>query len=105
VAALSRAGAREAYLLERGAADATIVARDALSAILDAWRVVASDELATAFGLDDAVPPTRAAEGVARRAAERAVSESTDDLRTLEPLYLRAPRGLADTQPVTVGWR
>jgi tRNA threonylcarbamoyladenosine biosynthesis protein TsaB len=103
-AALSRAGAHEAYLLERGASEVVLVDRDALPTTLDAGNIVAPTELATAFGLIDAASPGRAAEAVARRAAERARVGSTDDLPTLEPLYLRAPRGVSEGQEATVRW-
>jgi tRNA threonylcarbamoyladenosine biosynthesis protein TsaB len=102
--ALSRAGAREAYVLARGATEVTLVDRDALPATLHAAKVVAPLELATAFGIADAVRPERAAEAIARRAAERAASGSTDDLRTLEPLYLRAPRGVSEVHEATIRW-
>ena len=92
-AALVRAGAREAHLLERGSADPRLVERDA---IVDRARpLVAPLELAEAFGLSDTRPPHRAAAAlVARAVARLAVDPAGDDLRRLEPIYLRAPRGI-----------
>ena len=101
VAAVARAGAREAYLLERGEPEPRIVERDALPV---AAAVVAAAEVATAFGLVDAHRP-RGAIAIARHAAERiAADPAGDDLRTLEPLYLRAPRGVAVESRERVRW-
>ena len=56
---------------------------------------MAAAELAVAFELVDARPP-RAAAAIAVGAARRLGAEpGGDDLRTLEPIYLRAPRGVA----------
>ena len=94
-AAVARAGAREAYVLERGAAEPRILDRDELAAL--PRPVVAAAELAAAFGLDGASSP-RAAGAIARRAAGRLADEpGGDDLATLEPIYLRAPRGVAES--------
>jgi tRNA threonylcarbamoyladenosine biosynthesis protein TsaB len=103
-AALSRAGAREGYLLERGASEVQLIDRDALPAVLSHAAVVSSSDLAHAFGIQGALAPEGAAESIARRAAERAERGSVDDLATLEPRYLRAPRGLSGTQEGTVRW-
>ena len=92
VAAIARAGAREAYLLERGSATPRIVDREELAT--RTGPLVAATELAAAFGLEHARAP-RAAAAVARRAAQRLAAEAGgDDLATLEPIYLRAPRGV-----------
>ena len=92
-AALVRAGAREAYLLERGSADPRLVDRDAIAD--RSTQLVAPVELAQAFGLTDTSPPHRAAAAlVARAAARLAEDPAGDDLRRLEPTYLRAPRGI-----------
>lgn len=92
VAAVARAGAREAYVLVRDAGEIRIVDRDALSST--PGPLVAAGELAASFGLAGARPP-RAAAAIARRAAKRLAGEPDgDDLRTLEPLYLRPPRGI-----------
>ena len=93
-AAITRAGAREAYVLRRGAESPEVVDRDAL---VDARvRYVAPAELVAAFELADAVQPLRAAVAVARLAATRLRdAPAGDDLSQLEPAYLRAPRGVA----------
>jgi tRNA threonylcarbamoyl adenosine modification protein YeaZ len=96
-AALTRAGAVDAYLLSRGETEPRIVVREELSH--DA-QLVAPVELAEAFGLEKSTPPRNAAAAVARAAASRLASDPTgDDLERLEPRYLRAPRGV----PVAVG--
>ena len=93
-AAVARAGARDAYLLRRGATSPEIVDRDVLVDV--AGPFVAPAELIDAFGLADAVQPLRAAAAVARQAALRLREEPAgDDLSRLEPAYLRAPRGVA----------
>ncbi|HEX7195669.1 MAG TPA: tRNA (adenosine(37)-N6)-threonylcarbamoyltransferase complex dimerization subunit type 1 TsaB, partial [Candidatus Limnocylindria bacterium] len=101
VAAVARAGAREAYLLLGDEEDPRIVDRDALGSEA---TVVAAAELASAFGLRDARPP-RAAAAIAHAAALRLGSERVgDDLGTLEPIYLRAPRGVATESGERVKW-
>lgn len=101
-AAAARAGAREAYVLVREADEPRIVDRDELAAL--PRPLIAAAELASAFGLDGAHSP-RAAGAIARRAAERLVAEPAgDDLRTLEPIYLRAPRGVAAESTERVRW-
>jgi tRNA threonylcarbamoyl adenosine modification protein YeaZ len=101
-AALSRAGAREAYLLARGEDEPRIVDRDMLASLPS--PVVAAAELAAAFGLAGTRPP-RAAGTIGRRAAERLDAEPEgDDLRTLEPIYLRAPRGVSAESEEQVRW-
>ena len=91
VAAVGRAGARDAYVLRRGG-DVAIVDRDALDV---GTPVVAPAEVAAAFGLPDARPP-RGAPMIARRCAERLrAGGDGDPLDTLEPIYLRPPRGVA----------
>ena len=100
-AAVARAGARDAYLLERGAAGPLIADREALAGLRN---VVAPAELADAFGLEDARSP-RGSLSIARTAAERiAADPAGDDLRELEPVYLRAPRGLAAESGERVRW-
>ena len=92
--AAARAGARDAYLLRRGATSPEIVDRDVLVDV--AGPLVAPAELIDAFGLANAVQPLRAAAAVARQAALRLREEPAgDDLSRLEPAYLRAPRGVA----------
>lgn len=94
LAALSRAGAREAYLLLRGEAEPRLVDRDRLPPEARGAPVVAPAELAAAFGLGGARPPLRAAGAIAQAAASRLAAGSGDDLATLEPRYMRPPRGL-----------
>jgi tRNA threonylcarbamoyladenosine biosynthesis protein TsaB len=100
-AAVARAGARDAYLLERGRPEPRIVDREELP--VDA-TVVAAEEVATAFGLVAARRP-RGATSIAARAARRiATDPAGDDLRTLEPIYLRAPRGVPVESGERVRW-
>lgn len=102
VAALARAGARDAYVLMREADAPSIVDRDELISL--ARPVIAATELAAAFGLDESRPP-RGAGAIARRAAERlAVEPDGDDVRSLEPIYLRAPRGVEAESSERVTW-
>lgn len=104
-AALARAGARDAYLLARGDDVIRIVDRDELPALLAGRSVTAAGELAEAFGLDDTTPPSGAAAAIARLAAERLAADGAgDDLRRLEPIYLRAPRGVAVEPAGEVRW-
>ena len=101
VAAVARAGAREAYVLARDAEAPVIVAADELASRLATVRVVAPGELAAAFGLAGRRCGRIAAPVIARLAAER---ERGDDLATLEPIYLRAPRGVATEGEGRVTW-
>ncbi len=103
LAALSRAGAREAYLLLRGEAEPRLVDRDRLPSEARDAPVVAPAELAAAFGLAGARQPLRAAAAIAQAAASRLAAGSGDDLATLEPRYLRPPRGLEQIGSVS-GW-
>ena len=81
-----------------------IVDRDALAERLDGLSVVAPSELAEAFGIERAHAP-RGASAVARATAARlAVEPSGDDLRTVEPIYLRAPRGVSTETEGEVRW-
>jgi tRNA threonylcarbamoyl adenosine modification protein YeaZ len=94
MAAVARAGAREAHLLLRGETASRIVDRDELPSHAGVAAVVAPGELAEAFGLAGAVTPTGAAAAVAAIAAARlAANPAGDDLAHLEPAYLRPPRG------------
>lgn len=103
-AAVARAGAREAYLLVRGARGPAIVDRDELTRRLAGHSIVAPGELAEAFGLAGARAPA-AAPAVARLAARRlATDPAGDDRSRLEPIYLRAPRGLASAPEGEVRW-
>ncbi|MBA3740425.1 MAG: tRNA (adenosine(37)-N6)-threonylcarbamoyltransferase complex dimerization subunit type 1 TsaB [Chloroflexi bacterium] len=101
IGALARAGAREAYLLERGDEEPRIVDR---AEVATGSLLVAAVELAAAFDLTAARRP-RGAIAIARRAAERIeVDAAGDDLPTLEPIYLRAPRGVAVESGERVRW-
>lgn len=104
VAALARAGAREAYLLARGTVDPVIADRDALPDAVRRSTVVAAAELADAFGLAGARRP-RGALAIATRCADRLAEDPDgDDLERLEPIYLRAPRGVAAESEAKVRW-
>jgi tRNA threonylcarbamoyl adenosine modification protein YeaZ len=103
-AAVARAGAREAYLLVRGSSDPVIVDRDAIGEHLSDASVVAPAQLATAFGLVHPTTP-RGAAAMAREASARLlVDPAGDDLRRLEPIYLRAPRGVIEAAEGQVRW-
>ena len=103
-AAIARAGAREAYRLDRGASVPIIADRDLLRGGLDGAVVVAPSDVATAFGLDGSRPP-RAGSAIARRAAARLETDPAgDDLEMLEPIYLRAPRGVTTESQGAVKW-
>ncbi|HYN64707.1 MAG TPA: tRNA (adenosine(37)-N6)-threonylcarbamoyltransferase complex dimerization subunit type 1 TsaB [Candidatus Limnocylindrales bacterium] len=96
-AAATRAGARDAYLLLRGEAMPRIVDRDELAAT--SGRLVAPAELVVAFGLGNAIPPRGAASVVAAEvAAQLNADPAGDDLDRLEPVYLRAPRGIGPSR-------
>ena len=103
-AAVARAGAREAYVARRDDGTVRIVDRDELPPLAGTGPVVAAAEVAEAFGLSGARPPRGAgsiALAVARRLAE---DPAGDDLRRLEPIYLRAPRGVTAESEATVRW-
>lgn len=104
VAAVSRAGAHEAYVLARGEATPAVVSGAALAALADGRPVVAPGELADAFGLASARVP-RAAGALAALASRRLGRDPAgDDLRTLEPIYLRQPRGVEAAAEGAVRW-
>ncbi|MGI8659309.1 MAG: tRNA (adenosine(37)-N6)-threonylcarbamoyltransferase complex dimerization subunit type 1 TsaB [Candidatus Limnocylindria bacterium] len=101
LAAVARAGARDAYVLRPGDAAVAIVDRDDLGS---AEQVVAPADIAEAFGIIGSRPP-RAAVGIASLvAARRASDDPGDDLKALEPNYLRAPRGVATESREPVRW-
>lgn len=104
IAAVGRAGAREGYLLARGEETVRIVDRDALPDAVRREPVVAPSDLADAFGLRAARPP-RAATAIALRAIERLRTDPVgDDLARIEPIYLRAPRGVESEPEARVRW-
>ncbi|HET8572174.1 MAG TPA: tRNA (adenosine(37)-N6)-threonylcarbamoyltransferase complex dimerization subunit type 1 TsaB [Candidatus Limnocylindria bacterium] len=101
--ALARAGAREAFLLDRASGELRIV--DPEAARTAPGPAVAATELADAFELTGARPPFGAASAIARLAAERLAAEPAgDDLDRLEPGYLRGPRGIGQVQEGAVRW-
>lgn len=104
-AALARAGAHDAFILLHDAEAPVIVAEDALPTGARHDPVVAPRELGEAFGLEGARSPQRAASAVARRASARLAEDAAgDDLRTLEPRYLRLPRGLEALPAEAIRW-
>jgi tRNA A37 threonylcarbamoyladenosine modification protein TsaB len=107
MAAVARAGAREAYLLLRGETAPRIVARDEFPSQAGMAAVVAPGELADAFGLAGAVSPTGAAAAVVAIAAARlAANPPGDDPARLEPAYLWPPRGVGQvTRAEALPWR
>ena len=103
-AAIARAGAHEAFLLARDADVPIVLDEEAARARLADTPVVAPGELAAAFGLQRAIAP-RAAAAIAERARRRLADDPAgDDVRSLEPIYLRPPRGLDSESPGTVRW-
>ena len=104
-AAIARAGAQDAFVLIRGEAEPRVVQAPELASIAGLTQVVAPSELAASFGLTQALPPHAAAAAVARMAAGRLATDPRgDDLETLEPSYLRAPRGIG-SPGVVATWR
>jgi tRNA threonylcarbamoyl adenosine modification protein YeaZ len=104
-AALVRAGASEAYLLLRGSHEPVVVPRDGLPEEASIADVAAPDELAQAFVLANAHPPYGAAAEVAKLAAAHlALDPSGDDLDSLQPAYLRGPRGIGLEPAGAVKW-
>jgi len=100
-AALARAGARDAYLHLRGAEAIEIVDRDVLPLAVRDAIVAAPAELSAAFALEHARPPYRAAAAVGRAASARLADDPAgDELARLEPVYLRAPRGIGQVEHV-----
>jgi tRNA threonylcarbamoyladenosine biosynthesis protein TsaB len=103
-AALARAGAHDAYLLVRNADGPVVIDEATVRERMTGVPTVAPEELAAAFGLERAVAP-RAAAAIAERARIRLADDPAgDDVRTLEPIYMRQPRGLEATTPETVRW-
>lgn len=103
-AAVARAGAREAYVLARDTETPLIGDAETIAERLGDRPVVAPAEVAAAFGLARATAP-RAATAIAQRAVERLARQpSGDNVRTLEPIYLRAPRGVEGEATGAVRW-
>jgi hypothetical protein len=91
--------------LARGEDALRIVDRDGLPALLAGRHIVAPRELAEAFALENAAPPSSAAAAIAELAAARLdEDDGGDDLRRLEPIYLRAPRGVSVEPAGEVRW-
>ena len=105
-AALARAGAHEVLVLVRGTLDPAIVHEDGLPEAIRSEPVAAPEELASALALAEGRPPLRAAGSVAALAAERLAGDAPagDDLRRLEPAYLRMPRGVRELPAESVKW-
>ena len=102
--AIARAGARDAYVQGRGPDGPIIADRDALTQRLAGRAVVAPTEVVEAFGIANARKPHGAA-AVARAAVGRLAGDpSGDDVRTVEPIYLRAPRGVTTDSGSEVRW-
>ncbi len=108
-AALTRAGANEAYLLQRGVdgplGEPLVVRRDELPEGAVMADLIAPRELAETFGLANAHPPFAAAAAIARLAAAHlALDPAGDDLELLQPAYLRGPRGMPLEATGAVKW-
>jgi tRNA threonylcarbamoyl adenosine modification protein YeaZ len=102
--ALARAGAREAYVADREGAAVKLVQHAAIRGLVIGRVVVAPMELARALQLDGARSP-RGAGAMARRCALRLADDpGGDDRARLEPIYLRAPRGVAVEAEGAVTW-
>lgn len=94
VAAVARAGAREAYVARRDGAEIEVLPTDVIAELLGSALIVVPTELAETIVLSAARSP-RAAGAVAGEAAERlATDPAGDDLALLEPRYVRGPRGI-----------
>ena len=102
---MARAGAHDAFVLVRGMSDPAVVHEESLPDAVRSEPVSAPAELAAALALAEGRPPLQAAASVAALAAERLASDASgDDLRTLEPAYLRLPRGIRELPPETAKW-
>ncbi|MEO6058717.1 MAG: tRNA (adenosine(37)-N6)-threonylcarbamoyltransferase complex dimerization subunit type 1 TsaB [Candidatus Limnocylindria bacterium] len=105
VAAVARAGAHDAYLLQRGEATPTIIGSQDLARRIGPALVVAPTEVAGAFGIPLWQPPLRAALAIGEQASQRlATDPHGDDLESLEPGYLRQPRGIASPATGSPPW-
>lgn len=104
VGAMVRAGAAQAWVRARTEPEPRLVAFDAITAPARDAELVAPSELIAELELRHASPPTGGAAAVGHIAARRMGDGASDDLATLEPVYLRPPRGLDDSPPVLVTW-
>ena len=103
-AAAARAGAGDAYLLARGEDEVMIVDRDRLAAVVAGRTLVVPVDVAEAFGLPGGRPPA-AGPAIASLAASRLEEDPAgDEPHRLEPIYLRAPRGLSEVPEGAVRW-
>jgi tRNA threonylcarbamoyl adenosine modification protein YeaZ len=101
--AVARAGARDAYVQPRGGGP-MIVDRDGLAERLDGTILVAPSELVEAFQIEGAHAPHGASAVAGATAARLEVDANGDDPRTVEPIYLRAPRGVVTESEGEVRW-
>ena len=100
--AAARAGAREAFVLVRGEDAVRVLDRDTLRSL--PGLLVSPTELTETFGIGKARAPA-AAGTIARMAGRRLEgNRGGDDLAALEPIYLRAPRGVAVESREAVKW-
>ena len=105
MAAISRAGAQEAYLLLRGEVTPRVMSAEDLTTHHAGTVVVAPSELASAFGLGAARSPRNAAAAIAFLAASRLARDPAgDSLEHLEPAYLRGPRGITPSTAEVTRW-
>ncbi len=102
-AAVARAGAREAFVLDRATGELRVAAAGD-GDLAAGRRLVVATELAAAFDLAGSAPPFGAAAAIGRLAAARLAEDPAgDDLSSLEPGYLRGPRGIGQPEG-TVRW-
>ena len=104
-AAIARAGAREAFVLGRGSPEPLVAGGDEVTRRFAAAQVVAPAELATAWGLTAATRPQGARTVAATAARRLAADPHGDPVATLDPVYLRPPRGIAVDPREAVPWR
>ena len=104
-AAISRAGAREAFVLGRGTAEPVVAGADEVTRRFATSRVVAPAELAAAWELTAATRPMGASAVAATAARRLATEPAGDPVGTLDPIYLRPPRGVAADPREVAPWR
>jgi tRNA threonylcarbamoyl adenosine modification protein YeaZ len=104
-AAIARAGAREAFVLVRDAPDPIVVGAGEVSTRFADAQVVAPAELAESWRLARAARPA-GARAIGAAAARRLASDPAGDpVGTLDPAYLRQPRGIAAAPREAAPWR